>query len=353
MKRNPLKLRTVAGACAIGVITTFLPAIHAADKPTARVSVFSWPGYGFWFIAKEKNLAPDLNLDIQIIEDPYESYGQMAAGKLDITSSTVEYGPIAADSGVPVKFVTYTNPSTGTDKIILSPKIADPKQLKGQSVAVLEGGLTQIFMGIWLEDNGVAFDEVKYVNVIMDDAVAAMVSGKVAAGEFWEPFGGQVLKSLKGSRAVANSLEPYWLKTALLGDGMYMSDTFLKSQPETAKLAMKAYFDAVEFWKSNPEEGNKIIAEALKFDVKDVEQVIGSDGNWLQGGIYVFSLPEAAKFMGVMDGAPPLDLKNRQIHDHWALTSKWWKKFGLIKADHPIEAGVSFEPLKSLATAPE
>jgi ABC-type nitrate/sulfonate/bicarbonate transport system substrate-binding protein len=36
-------------------------------------------------------------------------------------------------------------------------------------------------MGIWLEENGVKFDEVKYTNVIMDDAVAAMVSGKVAA----------------------------------------------------------------------------------------------------------------------------------------------------------------------------
>ena len=27
-------------------------AAHAAD--TVRVSLFSWPGYGFWFIAQEK-----------------------------------------------------------------------------------------------------------------------------------------------------------------------------------------------------------------------------------------------------------------------------------------------------------
>ena len=35
-------------------------AAHAAD--TVRVSLFSWPGYGFWFIAQEKNLVPDLDL---------------------------------------------------------------------------------------------------------------------------------------------------------------------------------------------------------------------------------------------------------------------------------------------------
>jgi NitT/TauT family transport system substrate-binding protein len=321
--------------------------LHAAEK--VRVSLFSWPGYGFWFIAKEKNLAPDLDLDVQIIEDPYESFGQMKAGKLDVTSSTVEYGPIAADTNIPIKLVTYTNPSTGTDKIILSPKIKDPKQLKGKSVAVLEGGLTQIFMGIWLENNGLKFDDVKYVNVVMDDAVAAMVSGKVAAGEFWEPFGGQVLKSLKGAQVKANSLEEYWMKTALLGDGMYMRDGLLKDKPDLATKTMKAYFDAVAWWKANPAEGNKIIAKGLKFDVKDVENVIGKDGKWLKGGIYVFDLAEAAKFMGVAPGEPPAGWKNGLIQDHWKLTTTWWKKFGLVKGDPKIEDGIGFGPIKSLA----
>ena len=100
-------------------------------KESVRVSLFSWPGYGFWFIAKEKNLVPELDLDIRIIEDPYESFGLMSAGQLDITSSTVEYGPIAVDKNVPIKLVTYTNPSFGTDKIILRPEIASPAELVG------------------------------------------------------------------------------------------------------------------------------------------------------------------------------------------------------------------------------
>lgn len=322
---------------------------YAAEK--VRVSLFSWPGYGFWFIAKEKNLAPELDLDIQLIEDPYESFGQMKAGKLDVTSSTVEYGPIAADTNIPIRLVTYTNPSTGTDKIVVSPKIKDPKQLKGKSVAVLEGGLTQIFMGIWLENNGLKFDDVKYVNVVMDDAVAAMVSGQVAAGEFWEPFGGQVLKSLKGSYVKATSLDDYFLKTALLGDGMYMREGFITEKPELAKKTLKAYFDAVAWWKANPAEGNKIIAKGLKFSLKDVETVVGKDGKWNKGGIYVLDLTEASKFMGVAPGDAPLGWKNGQIQDHWNLTLTWWKKFGLVKGDPKIEQGISFEPLKSLATS--
>lgn len=321
---------------------------HAADKETVRVSLFSWPGYGFWFIAKEKKLAPDLDFDIQIIEDPYESFGQMSAGQLDISCSTSEYGPIAADAENGIKLVAFTNPSIGTDKIILAPGITGAADLKGKSVAVLEGGLTQIFMAMWLEKHDVKFDEVKYVNVVMDDAVAAMVSGKVAAGEFWEPFGGQVLKSLKGSTVAATSKEKEWLETGLLGDALYMTDAFLGKKPEVAKKAMKAYWDAVAWWRANPAEGNEIIAKGIKFDVSEVEEVLGKSAEPFAGGIYCFDMTEAAQYMGLAPGNPPLGLKNGQIREHWELTSKWWLRFGLIKKEHPIESGISFEPLKSL-----
>lgn len=318
-----------------------------ADTETVSVSLFSWPGYGFWFIAKEKNLVPEIALDIQIIEDPYESFGQMAAGKLDVTSSTVEYGPIAAEEGVPVKLVAFTNPSYGTDKIILAPGIGSAQDLVGREVAVLEGGLTQIYMGIWLEENGVAFDQVKYTNLIMDDAVAAMVSGKVAAGEFWEPFGSNVLKALPEAKVAATSKDPYFKKTALLADGMYMSGGFLEN-PDSAALAVKAYFEAVKFWKENPAEGNRIIAEGLQFPIEDVELVIGKDGSSTDGGIYPFNWEESCRFMGLTEGTPPFG-ENGQIAEHWKLTNEWWMKFGVVKSVHPMESGVSLEPMKALS----
>ncbi len=320
--------------------------LSAAEK--VRVSLFSWPGYGFWFIAKEKNLVPEIDLDIQTIEDPYQSFGAMAAGQLDITSSTVEYGPIAAEKKVPIKLVTYTNPSIGTDKIILAPGVKQAAELKGRKVAVMEGGLTQIYMGIWLENNGVKFNEVEYVNVIMDDAVGAMVSGQVAAGELWEPFGSKVLENLPGATVVTTSAEPYWKKTALLGDGMYMAEQFLKDKPAQAALAMKAYFAAVEFWKKNPAEANAIIAEGLKFPLADVELVIGKDGKPLEGGIWVFDLDEAARFMRVKAEAPPIGGANG-IEDHWKLTNEWWVKFGLMKETLPPAAGIELAPLKTAA----
>ena len=101
MKNIPRLVPLLAGACLVLGSCSKKEETTAAASPTkpqtVKISLFSWPGYAFWFIAKEKNLGPELNLDIVIIEDPYESFAQMAAGKLDVTSSTVEYGPVAAD----------------------------------------------------------------------------------------------------------------------------------------------------------------------------------------------------------------------------------------------------------------
>ncbi len=321
-----------------------LPLSTQAADPV-KVSLFSWPGYGFWFIAKEKGLTEGLELDITIIEDPYQSFGLMTAGELHATSSTAEYGPIAADKDVGIKLVTYTNPSYGTDKIILAPGISSAEQLKGKTVAVLEGGLTQIFMAEWLTDNGVGIDEVSFTNLIMDDAVGAMVGGTAAAAEFWEPFGSQVLEAMPGATVAADSTEEKYITTALLGDALYMSTAFLEERPEDAAKLARAYFNAVDFWKANPAEGNRIIAEGLQFTVKDVEQVIGATGKIHKGGIFIFDRDQAAIFMGLKPGELPLNIASDGMQAHWDITTDWWLKFGFIDKALPMETGVDTTPL--------
>ena len=345
--RPMLALFVAAFVAACGSPDTPDPGAVAIEREKVNVSLFSWPGYGFWFIAREKNLVPELELNIQIIEDPYESFGLMSAGRLDVTSSTVEYGPIAVDSGVPVRLVTYTNPSYGTDRIIMRPDIASPQDLRGKRVAVLEGGLTQIFMGIWLEQQGVGINEVQFVNVIMDEAVGAMLGGDVAAGEFWEPFGSRVMEGMPGAQVMAISSDEEWISTALLGDGMYMTEGFLEQRPEAAALAMQAYFAAVEWWKENPEAGNRIIADAIGFSMDEVAMVIGDDGEINKGGIWVFDKQQAGTFMGLLDDELPLGLYSGQIVDHWNTTNEWWVKFGQTEAMHDWTEGVVLEPLRA------
>ena len=305
-----------------------------------HISGLTWPGYGFWFIAKEKGLAPDLDISYQRIEDPNQSFNLLTAGQVDVVSSTIEFTPIGVETGMPLKLVAFGNLSYGTDKIIAAPKIESAADLKGKDVAVLEGGLAQIYMAMWLEKNGADFQSVIYKNLIADDALGAMVGGTVSAGEFWEPYGTTLLSSLPGSKVLADSKDPYWTKQALIADAVFMNSDFIAKRHDVALKTMKALYDSIAWWKKNPAEGNAIIAKGMDMKLPDVELVLGKDGTGLDGGLYVYDFMETARFCGVAPGEPPFQQTNGQMKDHFALLNMWWKRFGLIKSEVPYDKGV-------------
>jgi len=321
---------------------------QALAKDQVRVAGLTWPGYGWWYIAKAKNLAPDLDISYQAIEDPFQSFTLMTSGQLEIVSSTAEFGPIGASQNMPVRMFAYGNLSHGTDKIIMRPEIKKPEDLKGKKVAVMVGGLPQIMMGIYLEKKGLPFNSVEYVNIIMDQAAAALVGGSVVAAELWEPFGSQALASVPGASVVASTAEPEWASTALIADAHYINSDWVKNKRPVALKAIKAMYDAIAWWKKNPAEGNKIIADGMKMSVADVELVIGKDGTGRDSGLAPYTFMEAAQFCGSAPGDPPFGQKNGQLIEHYKLTNSWWVKFGVVKDTYPPEKAIDCSLLKDL-----
>lgn len=340
MKHSTRRIRRVFITLSIIFTSFFAFCTNAYSADTIKIGHWSWPGYGFLYIAQEKNLAPDLNFEFTIIEDPVQLFSLLSTNQLDVVLSTIEFGPIAAAEKMPVKVAALTNLGYGSDHIILHPDIKTPKDLIGKQIAVLEGGLSQIYMAIWLEQNGISWDQVEMVNLIAGDAAAAMISGKIAAAELWDPFGGQVLAELKGSREVSNSKEEEWLKLGLIADALYVSDKLIQQKPELAVKVTEALFAGVEYWRANPTEANKIIATKTGFSIEDVQGILGGENNPEDGTMYMYSLKEAAQFCGVTDGNPPFGQTNGQMSDHWKLTNDWWIKFGLMTKNIPSSEGI-------------
>ena len=345
------RMKFVAVALLAGTTLWGMSSDRAEAAEEVRIAGLTWPGYGFWFIADEVGLAPDLEISYEAIEDPFQTFALAAAGKLDVVSSTIEFAPIAAAEGIPVKLVAYGNISYGTDKIVVGPGIDDATDLVGKKVAVLEGGLAQLYMAIWLEQNGVAYDQVEYVNLIMDDAASAMIGGDVAAAEFWDPFGTQVLEAKPDTRLAAHSREPFWLQNALIADALFMNADFIDERRDVALKAMQALYDAIAWWRENPAEGNEIIARRMKMPLEDVELVIGKDGTGKDGGLYPYSFMETARFCGSAPGEPPFGQANGQIADHWRMTNEWWIKFGQMSETIDPSAGTDCSLLTDLHEA--
>jgi NitT/TauT family transport system substrate-binding protein len=321
--------RTFAFAFFFGLMAV-ATATSSFAKEKVRIGHFSWPGYGFLYVAQEKNLSPDLEFEFTIIEDPVQLFSLLSTNQLDTVFSTIEFGPIATAEDMGFKLISISNLGYGSDNIVVHPDIKTAADLKGKQVAVLEGGLSHIMMGIWLEENGVKWDEVEMVNLIAGDAAAAMISGNIAAAELWDPFGPQVLADLPGARSVSNSLEPKWLKSALIADAIFMSDEFTTKNRDIAVKTIQAIFAGVEYWRTNPTEANDIIANAVGFPVEDVQAILGGENNPEDGGLYMYSLDEAGRFCGSVAGDPPFGQRNGQMADHWKMTNEWWVKFGFM-----------------------
>ena len=331
------KLGKFLAASAIASLSfSAIPAANAAE--TIRVGHFSWPGYGFLYVNQHHNLSPDLNFEFTVIEDPVQLFALLGTNKLDVVFSTIEFGPILAAEDMGSKLVALSNLGYGSDDIIVHQDIKSAADLKGKQVAVLEGGLSHIMMGIWLEQNGVKWDEVEMVNLIAGDAAAAMMSGQVAAAELWAPFNTEVLENLPGSRSVANSLETQWLESGLIADAIFMSNDMLDNRRDLAVKTLQAIFKGVEHWRANSEVDNQVISDAVGFPMADVEAIIGNGklttevakNDIKDGTLYMYTLEDTARFCGVAPGSPPFGQKNGQMVDHWNLTQKWWVNFGFM-----------------------
>jgi NitT/TauT family transport system substrate-binding protein len=329
---------TIAAACMAASLVALSSGAFAAEKVKVGLCV-SWPGYSSLEVAKQKNLAPDLEIENTIFDDPVGAHSALAAGQIDVLYCTSEYTPIAVEQGTNEAMVTFLNPSYGVDQIALAPNV-EPKDLPGKKIAAPQAYIGQLLMGVWLDSQGIKYDSVEWVNLNADEAVGPMVSGDLAAAYEYEPWVSKLTESLKGSRAIANSADPVFLKTGIFMDVLYMNKTFIAERRPVAVGTLKALFTAVQAWHDDTPGINKVYADFLKWPVGDVESVVGTNGKSLKGGNYTYDFDEAARSCGVLDGEPPLGIARDGMRDTVALINEWWLKLGLMKTKIDPAKGV-------------
>ena len=319
---------------------------NAAEKVNVGICV-SWPGYAMLKIAEAKNLAPDLEFNFTLFEDPIGGHLATAAGQIDVYMCTGDYTPLIAERGTPVVNVAFTNPSYGVDHIIFSPDVTSDN-IKGQKVAAPQAYIGHLLMGLMLEKINVAPDEVEWVNLNADEAVGPMMSGDLAAAYLYEPWITKVLENREGTHSAIHTADPAMLETGIFMDVIYMNKNFISERRQTAIDVLKARWDAVQYWHDNTEETNQIFADFLQWPVEDIGFVIGTNGKFFEGGIYMYDFNETARVCGALDGDPPFGLKNGSMVDVVTFINEWWVKLGLMKEVVDSSSAVDCSLVKEL-----
>lgn len=348
----------------IAVILYVLPSISYSNEKV-NIAIISFSPYAPWYIVQEKGMAKGIDLTVQILEDITAKNAAISGSELQCMMNTLDSLVVAAASDVPVKVIAIPAMSYGLDEMVVSEDIQSVDDFAGKNYGADYAFLNHMWMLLTLKKAGIPFDQLKHSILLPQDSAASFVSGALDIDVNYIPFSRQSL-SRSGSHVLKTSRSDKTWERGLISESIACNSQWLTEKPEVAKELLRAWFEAVDWWKSNPEEGNDIIAKGLDWPISDVKETqngavmlnasqnLGAFG--LGGAPLCASLPEeiepapaepsgwgAELFEGEPDCAAGYALQT------WDLFGDVYIEAGVMDSKADSSKGIDTSVLKSLA----
>ncbi len=265
-----MTLRNLAMAVPVTLALSAVPCMPAASAAEdVSVAIISFSPYAAWYIAKERGMLKDVNLDIKIIEGIPEKNAALTSGQVQCINNTLDSMVLARSGDLPIKIVAFSNLSYGLDKMVVKEDINSVDDFKGKRFGADYGFLNHMWMLLTMKRAGIGFDEMTHVTVLPQEGAAAFASGALDIDVNYDPFAAQDLK-VAGAKEFKSSLTDRTWERGLISDAIGCNENWLKEKPAVAREVMRGWFEAVNWWKENPAEGNEIVAKGLGWPVSDV-----------------------------------------------------------------------------------
>lgn len=240
---------------------------HAQDTKI-NIGANTFVGYGLIYLAQEKGFFAQQHVNVNLVstEDKPSTAAAVVRGDLDGWISTVDTF-IFYDAGkLGLKQVVDISQSYGAEGILATKNITSVSQLKGQSIGVEEGSPAYFLLLNALKDAGLNKSDVKIINMKGSDAGAAFIAGNLNIAATWDPWLAQASKRTGGHILYSSKQKP-----GLIADTLALRKSFIAEHPEAVRGFIRAYFNAYQFWLSNPQESDEIIAKASGIPLNDIK----------------------------------------------------------------------------------
>jgi len=268
---------------AAGLITGSATGVRAAEK--VSIAIISFSPYAPWYIVKEKGMAKGVDLDIRIIEGITEKNAAVTSGQIQVVMNTLDSMVLARAAGVPIKIVAIPAMSYGLDEMIVGKEIKSVQDFPGKSYGADYGFLNHMWMLLTLKRAGIGFDKLRHIVMLPQESAAAFNSGNS-------------LQSIKrpDSHILKTSLSDRTWERGLISESISFNEKWLREKPKVAEEVLRAWFEAVNWWKENPAEGNQIVAKGLDWPLADVKEN--------QYAAIMLTLDHNLGAFGIADGKP-------------------------------------------------
>jgi NitT/TauT family transport system substrate-binding protein len=279
---------------------------------TIHIASSTWTGYALIYLANAKGIWRQHGLDVNFkdVEDPNDRFIALAAGRLEGMASTVDAFARQQSNGVAAVEVFPIDASVGGDGILAKNTIQTVADLKGKTVGVNQGSVSEWFLGQVLEKNGLHLSDVKEQNMTSGAAGAAFVASKLDVAVTWEPWLSKAKVRTDGHVLVSSKQYP-----DLIMDSFAFRKDFVQKYPDTVKDFMKAYYDAFTWMQANQTEALKVIGDAVQETPADVSADLST--------MTLFDLSTGKQVIGTSSS-------HGKIYDNVKAAADFWKAQGKI-----------------------
>ncbi len=261
-----LHLKFLLFILTLSLIACTLIAPPKPESSPLRIVYDPWPGFLPILIAQEKGFFTQQGVKVEGIftKNAAERIPEFSAGNYD--GITLALGNVLTSSATNpnITIILATDISAGADAAIAQPQILTVGDLKGKMVGTHLGGFGELFVSTMLEINGMTTDDITLSNAKGEQILPLIQSDKIQAGQTWEPYVSQAVKA--GLRVLFTSKQT----PGLIPDVIVFQGSVLRNRPNDVRAFVRAWFQAVDYWKANPKQGNALIAKALKLEPETI-----------------------------------------------------------------------------------
>ncbi|MDO8627079.1 MAG: ABC transporter substrate-binding protein [Candidatus Diapherotrites archaeon] len=269
MKKNFFILVMVVllfGVVFSGCVSDANSKVGAENQETLKIGVIVYPGFAPFFIADEKNFfeKEGVNAEVVMINDPAQAISVLASNNVQLLFSSADFTPIIVDAGVDVKEIFASDIGYGSDGLLVKDDVNSILDLKGKTVYLAPGMPSNFLFRYLAKEQGLSKDDITIVPMDVDQVGVAFVSGQIDYGMSWEPWLSKASERKDGKLLLSSKDKP-----GIITDTFVVRSDVLQSRREGVKKVVRAWFDSLDFMKSNSIEANEIMAKNLGLPVED------------------------------------------------------------------------------------
>lgn len=250
-------LRIALRVCLLGCLFMLVACAEQNASTPLRIGTNSWIGYEPLYLLQHAQLAPELNLDLQRMNNNTEVMAAFERGDIAAAGLTLDEVMLLLARQVPLRIASILDISDGADKLLARPEIDTLQQLKGRTIAVENTAVGALLLHSALAAAGITERDVNVLPSTVEQHYELYLSGKVDAVVTFAPYATTLQN--RGARLLYDSSQ---MNDAKIIDVLIVNpdvamqrkaelDLLLKALQTAMKLLVEQDSDALAFTGKN------------------------------------------------------------------------------------------------------